>query len=147
MPAIVKLEGQDIPLADEIAATDDRVRAALAPFYPDVTNAEIQRKQEGEQTIITIVKRAGPKGASGSQVRKALAAAPRYLNPAVALCLELEKIETETGELSAETLLLLRPRIEQALEQSQREVGDLASVCKALVAARAVPAASVPIGF
>ncbi len=146
MPTIVKLEGQDIPLTDEIAATDDRVRAALAPFYPDVANAEIQRKQEGEQTIITIVKRAGPKGAS-DEVRSALVTAPRSLNPAVALCLELEKIETGAGELSAETLLLLRPRIEQALEQSQREVGDLASVCKALVAARAVPAASVPIGF
>lgn len=146
MPTIVKLEGQDIPLTDEVAATDDRVRAALAPFYPDVANAEIQRKQEGEQTIITIVKRAGPKGTAG-QVQSALLDAPRSLNPAVALCLELEKMETEAGEMSAETLLLLRPRIEQALEQSQREVDDLASVRKALVAARAVPAASVPIGF
>jgi hypothetical protein len=146
MPTIVKLEGQDIPLTDEIAATDDRVRAALAPFYPDVANAEIQRKQEGEQTIITIVKRAGPKGAS-DEVRRVLVAAPRYLNPAVALCLELQKVETEAGELDAETLLLLRPRIEQALEQSQREVGDLIGVHKALIAARAVPAASVPVGF
>lgn len=146
MPTIVKLEGQDIPLTDEIAATDDRVRAALAPFYPDVANAEIQRKQEGEQTIITIVKRAGPKGASG-QARSALLAAPRSLNPAVALCLELEKMETEAGEMSAETLLSLRPRIEQALEQSRGQVDDLAAVRKALVAARAVPAPSVPIGF
>ena len=51
-------EGQTIELPDEIAASDELIRKALAPFYPDVANAEIQRGDKG----ITVIKRAGPKG-------------------------------------------------------------------------------------
>jgi hypothetical protein len=51
-------DGQDIPLPADIAANDDLIRKALAPFYPDVANAEI-RRADGK---ITIIKRAGPKG-------------------------------------------------------------------------------------
>ena len=59
---IVKLEGQDIQLPDEAAASDDLVRKALVPYFPDVANSEIRRETNDGQTTVTVVKRAGPKG-------------------------------------------------------------------------------------
>ena len=59
MNVIVHLnDGQDIPLPADVAASDDLIRKALAPFYPDVVNAEIRRDDKG----VTVIKRAGPKG-------------------------------------------------------------------------------------
>ena len=51
-------EGQTIPLPASIAASDDLIRKALAPFYENVATATIRRDTKG----ITIIKRAGPKG-------------------------------------------------------------------------------------
>jgi len=55
-------EGQDVPLPADIAARDDLIRKALSPFYPDVANAEIRRETKDGASVITVVKRAGPKG-------------------------------------------------------------------------------------
>ena len=55
-------EGQDVPLPADIAASDDLIRKALSPFYPDVANAEIKRETKDGASVITVVKRAGPKG-------------------------------------------------------------------------------------
>jgi hypothetical protein len=62
---MIKIEGQNIPLADELCATDDDLKRTLAPMYPDVTSAEIRRERGTDgQVIIHVVKRAGPKGAA-----------------------------------------------------------------------------------
>lgn len=55
---MIRLEGQTIPLPADVAASDELIRKALSPFYPDVANAEIKRDDSG----ISVVKRAGPKG-------------------------------------------------------------------------------------
>ena len=55
-------EGQDISLPADIAASDDLIRKALSPFYPDVANADIRRETKDGASVITVVKRAGPKG-------------------------------------------------------------------------------------
>ena len=54
----VNLDGQTIQLPAEIAANDELIRKALAPFYENVATATIRRDTKG----ITIIKRAGPKG-------------------------------------------------------------------------------------
>ncbi len=65
MPETVMIhlgEGQDVPLPADIAASDDLIRKALSPFYPDVANAEVRRDTQDGALVITVVKRAGPKG-------------------------------------------------------------------------------------
>ena len=56
-------EGQDVSLPADIAASDDLIRKALSPFYPDVATAQIRRESHGGVDSITVIKRAGPKGA------------------------------------------------------------------------------------
>ena len=56
-------EGQDVSLPADIAASDDLIRKALSPFYPDVATAHIRRESQGGVDSITVIKRAGPKGA------------------------------------------------------------------------------------
>lgn len=58
----VAIEGQNFPLPDEIGANDELVRAALAPFVPWIVNAQIQRKEEGGNTVVTVIQRADTKG-------------------------------------------------------------------------------------
>ncbi len=55
-------EGQDVPLPADVAASDDLIRKALSPFYPDVASADIRRETKHGVSVITVVKRAGPKG-------------------------------------------------------------------------------------
>lgn len=64
MPYILIVEGQKIPLTDEVAATDETIRAALVPFYPEVATADIKREVVNEVTLIKMVKKAGTKGIS-----------------------------------------------------------------------------------
>jgi hypothetical protein len=49
-------------LPADIAASDDLIRKALSPYYPDVANADIRRETKDGASVITVVKRAGPKG-------------------------------------------------------------------------------------
>ena len=55
--------GQTIELPDEIASSDEQIRAALAPLYPAIANATISREQGADgQTVVKITKVAGTKG-------------------------------------------------------------------------------------
>jgi hypothetical protein len=58
----VLIEGQTILLPKSIAASDETLKRALAPFYPGVSNATIQRDEKTGK--IEIIKRAGTKGNS-----------------------------------------------------------------------------------
>jgi hypothetical protein len=58
----IHLEGQTIELPDTIAASDDLIRRALAPFYPAVAHAQIKREEKGGVPTITVIKRAEPNG-------------------------------------------------------------------------------------
>jgi hypothetical protein len=74
--AIVKLEGQEVPIPDELAATDEQLRASLAPFYPEMASGEIKRETRADgQVVISVVKRAGTKGLASGDV-EALPPAP-----------------------------------------------------------------------
>lgn len=60
--AIVKIEGQEIPLDFRIAEKDELLKAALSPHYPSIKNANISRETRAGQMIVSIVKRAEHKG-------------------------------------------------------------------------------------
>ena len=148
----VILEGQTIQMPEEVAQTDEGLIRALSPLYPDVANAEIARKTEGGETIITVVKRPGPKGGDIShqpnvqaQVIAALVAAPGETNPAVRLYLELRGLDLSTA--TPEALLALRGRIDLACEAGESEIDSVRRTLKALHWSAPVHARHAPLGF
>ncbi|MDV2994850.1 MAG: hypothetical protein N4J56_004504 [Chroococcidiopsis sp. SAG 2025] len=122
MPYILMLEGQEISLTDEVGATDETIRSAIAPFYPEAATAEISRSEVDGLTRIRMVKRAGTKGNCYSLYH--LRASEPSLNPALALSWQLKHLEIHNG-LSLEELLVLQPQISSAIaigEQWESEV-------------------------
>ncbi|MBI4789315.1 MAG: hypothetical protein HY782_19970 [Chloroflexi bacterium] len=61
----ISIEGQFFSLPDDVGASDDLVRAALAPFVPWITNAPIERKYRGHSAGRTRY-RVGAVGAHGT---------------------------------------------------------------------------------
>ena len=84
----IAIEGTQFPLPEEIAAQDDLLKAALAPFVPWIVNAQIERKEKDGAMVVNVVKRADWKGSSA--VINALIASPDEMNPAVALWQQLQ---------------------------------------------------------
>lgn len=62
--AVVKIEGQEVPLPVSVAASDELLKTALSPHYPSIKNAQISRETRAGQMIVSIVKRAEHKGGS-----------------------------------------------------------------------------------
>ena len=81
--------------------------------------------------------------AVSDQVLAALIVAPRHVNPAVALWLDLQ----QQGPLSAEDLMATSTQIEDAVGQGQAERDAVGCALRNLVASQPVPALFVPIGF
>lgn len=80
-----ELAGQQLELPDDIAASDELVRKALAPYYPDVVNCQIKR--DGGEPF-KIIKVGGTKGGTPLSF---LVSAPEEINPAVAMCWQLQQ--------------------------------------------------------
>jgi hypothetical protein len=78
-----------------------------------------------------------------ADILTALRAAPRHVNPAVALERELERAE----HLTLEQIFALQPRLEHAVERGAEEARVVADALRALRAARAVPTPETPDGF
>lgn len=141
--AIIKLEGQSIPIDNDIAAADELIRKALLPFYPEVGNATISRSEEDGETVINIVKRAGTKG---STPLASLIAAPEEANPAITLAWELKRLEA-AEELELRQLLEYHPRIDRAIEQGEAEAEQVAEALNKLQAAVTQPSQQRIPGF
>ena len=63
----VVIEGQKIPMPEEIGKDDGKIKAALAPYFPGAANSKIMRGDPVEDTVeITVIKVAGNKGGSGT---------------------------------------------------------------------------------
>ena len=136
----VLVEGQTIPVPEEIGASDEAVKRALSPFYPEVANALITRVEKDGVTTINVVKRAGSKGLSGAAY---LAACPGGKNAAVAL---LEEIEA-AGDVDPLAFLEMGERIEAAISQGEKEAEAVEAAGKRLAKAAARPAQFVMRGF
>jgi hypothetical protein len=143
--ATIKLSdnGQTLTLPDDIAGDDERLRNALKPFYPELANAEIRRETKDDTLTVTVVKRAGPKGAG---ILPALLAAPEELNPALALAWQLEHREITAG-LELTELVALQPAIEQAIEAGEAEVKQIDITLRILKRALPVTGSGTPHGL
>lgn len=70
MKYMIKIEGQEIEMPEEIAGDDSSLKSALAPYFPGAANAKFMRSEPKDDVItVTVVKQAGTKGAdSNSQL-------------------------------------------------------------------------------
>lgn len=136
----VQIEGQTIPVPEEIGASDDAVKRALTPFYPEAANAMITRVTKDETVTITVVKKAGTKGAPGFDD---LVACQERKNPAIALYEEIQNTTT----VDPVQLLELDARIEKAIEEGRAQAGAVEFAAKRLQAAAPRPSTVVVVGF
>ncbi len=139
----VNIDGQNFPLPDEVGSQDELLRAALAPFVPWIANAQIQRREEGGNTVVTVIKRADTKGAA-SAVFTALVAAPQEMNPAVELWLKLQE-EVKLDDPGA--MLEWQPAIARAIEAGEREIEQVRDAMQYLAECAPIPASHIPISF
>ncbi len=158
MSTFVVVEGRKpIPLPEEIANDDQAVLKALMPFYPEAAEAELKREDgpEAGDVTIKVIPRGKTKGGDADvqgtipvqgvtdSIFASVREAPRYVNPAVALCL---RIEAE-GLCQPEDLLVLKDEIDRAISQAEEDIQFVDDVLHALQKAPAVPAAAVVPGF
>lgn len=62
--AIIKIEGQEFELETVLAEDDKMLKTVLQPHFSIMENAAITRETKDGKLIVTIVKKAQPKGAS-----------------------------------------------------------------------------------
>ncbi len=136
-------DGQNFPLPDEIGAKDELVRAALAPFVPWIVNAQIQRKEEGGNTLVTVIKRADTKGSAGN-VMDALIAAPQQRNPAIELWMKLQQ-EVKLDDPGA--MIEWQPAIAETIQAGERDIETIHASLMYLADCAPVPASLVIFGF
>ena len=139
----IQIDGQQFQLPEEIAAKDEILKAALAPFVPWIANAQIDRKDKDSATVVSVIKRADWKG-NGSAIIDALIASTDEVNPAVALWMEMQ------GQIDVNdpgVILALEPAITAAIDAGDREIAAVHQALKRLVECAPVPATRIPLGF
>lgn len=143
MNYIISIEGQTIPVPEEIGKDDSAVKKALAPFYPQVANAMITRTTKDDTITVNVVKQAGTKG--GYSVFDVLSSCPAGQNSAIELYRELSSLPDSA--LDPQALLELDARLEQAIQAGEEESKMVDKALERLHKARAVPASLVVEGF
>lgn len=136
--AKIILEGQTFELPDALVADDETLKRTLTPYYPDVANATIARKQQEGYLEITVTKRPGSKGSQA--VLDELERAPRRLNAAV-------EVFFEVRDLGVEDILARMDRINAAIKEGEQDLHSATSALEQLSNAPAVAGRLVPIGF
>lgn len=116
---ILKIDGQELELDEAMAASDELLRQGLAPFYPFMQNALIERKTDKDgQLVIEVVKRAGTKGAITPL--SVLIDAKEEVNQALALAWILKRQEA-AGEIEASHIVQMYGQIEAAIATGREE--------------------------
>ena len=136
---LVEIEGQQVPVDEEIAQDDNLLKQLFRPYYPDVANARIDRK-EGE--IIKVIKVAGPKGLSPLEI---LLDAPEAVNPAIQMCRVVQQREL-LSNLDYTGMEELASEIEATIQQGIEEVEAVDRSLTVLQKSSPVPGA-LPTGF
>lgn len=146
MPTTIMYEGHEIPIDDTIAASDELLKQALLPHLgAEIANAQVTRTTKEGQPVVTLTKRAGPKGTT-TQVLEAFRQAPEYINPAFGLACMLKWNEAR-GTLDFQGLLDLQPVIEAALASDEREETHIKRAVSRMREAPAVTSTSIIVGF
>jgi hypothetical protein len=116
---ILKIDGQELELDEAMAASDELLRQGLAPFYPFMQNALIERKTDKDgQLVIEVVKRAGTKGSITPL--SVLIDAKEEVNEASALAWILKRQEA-AGKIEASYIVQMYGQIEEAIATGREE--------------------------
>lgn len=142
--AKIKIEGQTIPIEDEIARDDELLKAALAPSWPDARNATFKREggKDGAELVVTVAKKAGTKGSIVAD----LLAAPDYTNPALVMQQRLEELSAG-GKLTWKRALQMREEITEAARAGSDDLHAVNGARKTLEQADAQASNQTPTGF
>lgn len=155
--AIVKIEGQDVPVSERIASDDTLLKKALRRFYHSINNATITRKREGGVLIVTVVKRSDYKGLRGARGRargltsqervvEAIRQAREHTNPALVLARSLQ-LQLARGRTTHTALARRDAEIEAAVEAGAKEVESTRAALRRIKECRPVATAETPEGF
>jgi len=151
MNYIVSIESQSIPMQEEIAGDDAKLKAALAPFFPGAANSKIMRSEPVDGVItVTVVKQAGTKGSGAGTkgtILTHLVNAPAGENPVVELLRKMEADSESLLKLDPEQLLLHDAEIRKALEAGRMEYDATQRTLDWLTSAPAQPSKLVMAGF
>jgi hypothetical protein len=151
MEHILEIDQQEIPLDAETAASDHEIRLALRNTYPEIANATISRRTEGEGEIITVIKRAGTKGRDRAAnpvdaVLRELVSAPETIPAAVTLAAELNA-QMAAGTLTLGGLALHQGAMSAAIADGEDEITQVEQARQRLRQSPPQASASVPVGF
>ena len=147
MEYVIAIEGQQIPIPEEIGKDDAAVKRALAPFFPDAANAMITRTTKGEVTTVNVVKKAGSKGGRSTfgSTLDSLDQCIQHQNPAVELYNELQLLDK--AELTPELMLEYDASLQGAIDAGLEQAEQVKQTIERLLRSPAVPARGVPFGF
>jgi hypothetical protein len=141
----ISIEGQTLELPPEIAVSDDAIRRAMAPVFPQIATAYLTRTTDASgTTVIKVTKRANDKGALDAVLHH-LKEAPRHVNPIFPL---YERLYLSTGRLpSAEDFFTIQRQLRKAIEDGEAEINDVSIIRARLRETAGTPSRSIPVGF
>lgn len=141
----VRYDGRDIPMDAAIACDDDLLKQALMPHLgAEIANATISREGEGRQMVVTLTKRAGPKGAVAGFA--GLIAATEQINPVFGVAWMLRWNDAR-GTLDFLSLSELQTVIDTTIAQGDAEERHTRRSLSQLHHAPASATHAIVIGF
>lgn len=146
MNYIVSIEGQSIPVEADVAMDDEKLKAALTPYFPGAANSKVMRSEPKEDVItVTVVKQAGTKGTN--EILQKLIDAPEGQNPVVELHQRIDDLKQKMTTLPADQLVEMDEQITKSLEDGREEYDGMVNTFDLLEESPAVPSVFVPEGF
>lgn len=153
--AIVKVEGKEITLPDDLVkAGIPAIKAVLATNgFPAIENADIEivGGANGAPAIVNVTPRSTGKGGPGAPSPyggfvEALAKAPAYVNPAIALAVLVERAERE-GDMEFLERAIKSGQLERAVMEGAHEGKRVWQALASLGHTKPVASKTVPVGF
>lgn len=155
----IHIDGQTFALPEVVAAKDELLKAALAPFVPWIANAQIERKEKDGAMVVSVIKRADWKGytlcvseveGNARAVINALIASPEEVNPAITLWRKLQAemdVNDPARPVDPGLLIELEPLIGEALTAGEQQVAAVQQALARLVECAPTAATRLPLGF
>ncbi len=142
----ISIEGQTLELPPDIAVSDDAIRRAMAPIFPQIATATLSRTTNPADgsTVIKATKQAGTKGQYETILAK-LKNSPQHINPIFPL---YQRLYGNNGPFeNAETFFLIQNDIEKALRNGEAEHQAIESIRQRLLDAPSHPSSTIPVAF
>lgn len=142
MKYVISHEGQVIPVPEDIAADEGKLRRALATIIPGIAEAKVSYSDEKNGTkTITIAKQAGTKGGALEELAKH----PGGKNAVIECFEELQMVDM--GSISAEEAVRLDAKIGKASEKGAGQKKAIDQVFERLAQVRPQAAPVLILGF